>query len=794
MRKSDRRMQIAPLGPMVAFFVFLNGLSSITAAEPIRLKNGMTILGRKLVMKSLGSDPVGLNALKQPGNGAIQNYSISRVENDWQIVFFPVAQQEFLDEKQIAILAGPEPVTFPLEKLPKKIEGKLASLGSISYVEDWDKHGRRLLRIDLPKKQLDVIQAIAEIKPDHVLVESVQVDWKLGLSLKSIPFEIIEQLIRKSTKQDDFRHRFAIARFMAEAEYFDQAFNELDAIERDFPAQTQAVAKHRANFMNYFGEDILRRLEKRKKAGQHILAEAYAKLLSSQQLTGTVKQNVQRYVDSYETDRRSIERTKQLLSDWQAKLEDTSQQEKLRPLRDEVMGQLNFETLPRMDSFLKAEAVSDYEPAQRLGLAYTGWVLGAANAEPDLDQAFRVWDARHVVLDYLRTDAAEQQYSLSRQLAEMENIGPEKVMNMVPQLPPILDASDVEPGVPHQVESSSNSPVRYWVVLPAEYSPHHEYPMVVALRSRNLTAEQTSQAWAGDKSRPDLGSQRGYIIIAPEYAERAQQEHTYGSPAHQYVLDSIRDARKRFAVDGDRVFLAGHGMGADAAFDIGMAHADQFAGVLPSGGGAVPANSPGAHYSNFYWENSLYTHWYVVGKGIFNGHRDPRSNRVFDEIMKRSKSDFVLVEYIGRNGDDLYDELPKSFDWMDLASHVRGPQPRKFEMRSLRKTDNRFFWITANGLPRDYILPSPPGDAPKVTAMDIKVESKPGNTIFLPGLTENYSLRLNDDLIDFDKQITVRVGSKQKFKGFVTRQAISILDELRQSGDRKRLTLAILTP
>ena len=47
------------------------------------------------------------------------------------------------------------------------------------------------------------------------------------------------------------------------------------------------------------------------------------------------------------------------------------------------------------------------------------------------------------------------------------------------------------------------------------------------------------------------------------------------------TVESIRDARKRFRIDSDRVFLAGHGEGGNAAFDIGMSRPDLFAGVIP---------------------------------------------------------------------------------------------------------------------------------------------------------------------------------------------------------------------
>ena len=43
----------------------------------------------------------------------------------------------------------------------------------------------------------------------------------------------------------------------------------------------------------------------------------------------------------------------------------------------------------------------------------------------------------------------------------------------------------------------------------------------------------------------------------------------------------LRDAMRRFSIDSDRVFLSGHSIGGDAAWDIGLAHPDLWAGVIP---------------------------------------------------------------------------------------------------------------------------------------------------------------------------------------------------------------------
>ena len=759
----------------------------LSAAE-VRLKNGTTLRGTLLVMNTLAGRAVGLTEMKQIKDENPVPRNIGRIDNGWQRTYFPLQQRQVAGEVGSANLVAPNPVVFKLPP-PRRVGQNMtiASFGSMTYVGPFDEFGHRRLTIATQKKPLDVFQAITEVSPDHVMVESTNCDWKLGLSLKSIPVETLDPLLKRQIKKDDPVARFALVRFYTQAEYYAQAFAELESIGRDFPDRKELVDKSHDELMNFFGREILRRLGRRKQAGQHQLAETYAKKLMTQPLSGPVTQEVKKAIQSYEQSRQTIEQAKLLLSEWQAKLNNSDQEEKLPGLRSEINEQLDFETLPRLDAFLKAEVDKQFDPSQRLGLAYSGWVLGSSNAIADLNQTFRIWEARHTVMDYLRSDDLGVRSDLLKQLRSLEGVSPQIVLNLVPQLPPILDASEVEPGVVHRIEAERATPIAYSVMLPVEYSPQHDYPLLIALRSRSRTIEQTVAAWAGDADQPDLGSQRGYIVIAPDYAEVSQAEHTYGSAVHRYVLDCLLDARKRFSVESDRVFLTGHAMGADAAFDIGMAHPDEFAGVLPIGGNAI-------HYCNYSWSNGTHTAWYIVGKGYdTKDNRDTTSNAVFDNMLIRgSKFDFMLVEYLGRNGENLFDNFSRLFAWMD--NHSRPALPKEIDVRSLRKSDNRFFWLTATGLPRDYILPAPAGAAQKVIPMEIEARITPGNTIVLKALAESFSLRLTPELVDFDKRLVVRVGGQVKYNNFVKPDLGVLLDELQQRGDRKRLPLAVINP
>ena len=60
------------------------------------------------------------------------------------------------------------------------------------------------------------------------------------------------------------------------------------------------------------------------------------------------------------------------------------------------------------------------------------------------------------------------------------------------------------------------------------------------------------------------------------------------------MLNSLRDACRRFSVDSDRVFISGHSMGGDAAWDLGTAHPDLWAGMIPIAHATTTMGNPAA--------------------------------------------------------------------------------------------------------------------------------------------------------------------------------------------------------
>src|SRR5207244_5425519 len=118
--------------------------------------------------------------------------------------------------------------------------------------------------------------------------------------------------------------------------------------------------------------------------------------------------------------------------------------------------------------------------------------------------------------------------------------------------------------------------------------------------------------------------------------------------------------RRRFSVDSDRVFLFGREQGGLMAYDIGLSHPDQFAGVMPQNAAPRYVKGGGGDFISRYWPNAQYLPFYVV-EGDVNGGNPTCNRHVFKEWI-RWQYPCIYVEYKGRGSEWFAAEPPIMMD------------------------------------------------------------------------------------------------------------------------------------
>jgi predicted esterase len=317
------------------------------------------------------------------------------------------------------------------------------------------------------------------------------------------------------------------------------------------------------------------------------------------------------------------------------------------------------------------------------------------------------------------------------------------------------------------------------VQLPPEYDPYRRYPTIVTLHAAGMTAEQNVGWWAGEVNdkgeRTGQAARHGYIVISPEWTAPHQTEYNFSAKEHAAVLNSLRDACRRFSIDVDRVFLSGHSIGGDAAWDIGFAHPDLWAGV-------IPIAALGEKYVSHYLENVRRLPLYFVA-GELDGDRMMRNAKEWDRYLS-TRLDVTVAEFRGRGHEHFYEEILALFDWMGRKK--RDFFPQKFVANTMRAEDNFFWWVEVSDLPSATIVPPaqwPP--ARNFQAASIKAQRTANNGLIVKTGAAHATVWLAPGLIDFTRRATVTINTT-KYSGDDLKPNIeTLLEDARSRGDRQ---------
>lgn len=729
----------------------------------IVLKNGLRLPG--VPFKCQGMNPQVVR-----DSNTVASYPIWGLDDGYRRYFVPKIQLAPDGLNQDVDLSKSE--TFDIEQ-PRKSRRSTPSVVGGMKVTPFDKYGRRTVTLSFGSGTKDFVEGITKITPTYLQVEALSYDWVHGVAITSLPIDTLHAIIMQSIDENDPLDRHAVCQFYIEAQMYKKASTELKSLIADHPDYAAKNLKPvEADLLQMQARILLQELKRRKAAGQHELTMVGAKKFPIDKLGAEAGRSVRELLDEYDKKAELLDLIDTRLSDFQSQIDDEDLMAEIADVRMQMSRELDYGNLDRLAPFVNLSNDETLSAKEKLSFAFSGWMLGEANAVSDLKQTLNLWKARFLILEIVRADLETDRTELVAELTDLEGISHERIRQLIPNLPPLIETPGVAPGQQVTLEVPGRDGLaasRYTVVLPPEYSPNHTYPMIVTLRPQNRTIERQLSFWAGTNQSPGQAQRHGYIVIAPHYIDDDHPRYEHDARSHQVVLDSIVDARKRFQVDSDRIFLTGHGMGGDAAIDLGMSHPDYFAGVLPFTGFI-------GEICKWYWKNAELTGWYFVA-GELDRHSLDHNARVLNRMM-RARFDIVYVEYKGRGYEAYYEEIHRVFEWMSFQK--RTSWPKEIDMVVKRPLDNSFYWMKGYGLPRNLQQPST-----RPMMMNIKVSA--GNTMRLKSGGASHDLFLSPDIVDFDKKLTVLKGSKKKFNDKLKPSILHTLESLRETGDRQKL-------
>jgi predicted esterase len=749
---------------LLGFWVALT-LTTLASAAVIRLRDGRVLEGSNYWrLKSLVLEPP-----RAGQDDEIVPHTIVMVEDGLRRVFVP--HRHVVDALPEATLSQTE--RFRIPQPSSTASRQISSVGLLVSKTPFDDFGRRTVELLYKGGAKPIIQGISEITPRYVAVNALEYAWQERLATSSIPDEELDRILRKRIDPGNSDHRLRLARFYIQAKKYSQARDELNAVRDEFPDRAASVDGALASILQIQARQLVDEIQLRLAAGQYKLAGEMLERFPTEGVAGDVLEEVRALVLAREEQAKNQQKIYERIESFLGQLPADGKRNQLETILSQITSALDFETLSRLGAFLNLADDASLPPDEKLALAITGWLMGGDAAKPDPVLALSLAEARDLVSRFLAEKNPLERKNLVARIRNLEGVGVEQMARVVEHLTPPLDAGPIVPGKPFSVTVPGWDPqydLTYWVQLPPEYTPYHNYPTIVTLNGGGSTPQMQLDWWADQQA-----GRRGYIVLAPEYAAANQRTYQYGEAEHRAVLGALVDARKRFAVDSGRVFLSGYSMGGDAAWDIGLAHPGAFAGVIPISGVCD-------QFCHLLQPNAEQLPLYVVG-GEKDSDRPKRNAQVLDRMMTR-RYDVTYVEYIGRGHENFYEEIHSLFDWMALQRRVE--YPKKFECKATRPWEDRFYWVEVKGVPAPPVGGPDGIDLRRVRAYTIRGRIGENNTVYVDAGQTLVTVWLGPEQVDFNERVRVSINGRDT--GIDVEPSLeTLLEDFRVRGDRQML-------
>jgi pimeloyl-ACP methyl ester carboxylesterase len=695
---------------------------------------------------------------------------------------------------------------------------KLPGSARLERITPFDDHWQRSVFLTNDLGKYTVKQRLTVFTPYAARIESNSYQWNIFYLTKEFPPDVIKKLLdaHPSLKEENGPNadvRLKRFRFFLQADYLTIAQEELDRAIKDLPKDDKEVAarldRSKTALKQTYVRGIWDDLQTAHRAGRYRYVRERLRQFVLEQLDDRVAAEATALKTKYDAWDRQTQELDHLLGLVNGQFAGPPSL-LVAEAEEAIREGAGPETFDRLEPFLTIAAqyekeLSDhksptYPPADVFALAVTGWLMGRESAEPKVATMERYWTSAKFLAAYLRARDTAEQGRLFADYAHQNPLSLDEITQLIALAPPpdpVRPGAGAANGVEDrqtQVPWTQVRPVNYNLKLPPEYRPTRSYPVLIVLHGAGERPHDALDRWAPEAAR------NGYILAAPDWGGAAS--YNYTSDEHAVVTELIRDLRRHFAVDSDRIFLTGYGDGGTMAFDVGLSHPDLFAGIIP-----VCAR-PKRTSDYFYWHNAQYLPFYIV-VGELAGDCVNLNRWPFEQWMSRGYAALMTV-YKGRPMEQFLAEIPMIFDWMNRKRRSSGfpelgrnanSMGNSEEFQSMREGDNRFYWVSLeqvnpksvnheigirNGSPAAFTAAVRDNNAVFINARGIKTMR-----LWFGRLWEAQSGWR--PMIDFAKPVKVTVNGRAWGKERMVQPSLqTMLDDLYRRGDRQRMFLTYI--
>ncbi len=271
---------------------------------------------------------------------------------------------------------------------------------------------------------------------------------------------------------------------------------------------------------------------------------------------------------------------------------------------------------------------------------------------------------------------------------------------------------------PFRTGANEKNLPHFAVWTPAKYNAKESYALVLAIPDAGEDVEKhITEQWT-------LGDIRDGAILAavpmPESADKWTEIGDRDEPGGvALTLSVFNEIKDQYAIDFDRVYLAGRGAGVAAAVQLGSMFPDRFAGVIGRSGDVGETGADNFH--------NLPT--YFAGGGS--------RATTFAESCKADGADNCTLQPEGKEEDV----------WAWMQANARDPYPAELKLLAGAPFPNKAYWAF-----------TPPSDGSTEIRLDGKID-RASNTITLDVVgARECTLYFNDAMVDLDQPVKVVIN------------------------------------
>ena len=267
-----------------------------------------------------------------------------------------------------------------------------------------------------------------------------------------------------------------------------------------------------------------------------------------------------------------------------------------------------------------------------------------------------------------------------------------------------------------------------------------------------------------------IASKLKCVCIAPEVLEKTEHGWTT-SGTEEFILELIEAAKKTWKIDPDRIYMVGHSMGGYGSWTVGAHHADLFAGLAPFAGAPTPITVDGAAYSKVVGlEDGVVPNLRNVALHVYQSLDDknvpPEPNVFANKVVLEWQKEYggyryKYVEVDGRGHGAPPGGHVKGVKW--IYESKRESRPRHILWQPMFLKKKMFYWLWWNEPVHGALVEA---KITKANEIDINLG---GNEL------AGFRVFLDDALVDLDKEVVIREGGDEVFRGKVQRTLTSLL-------------------